>query len=510
MALEIKKEKLSSWDIFSQSKCEEGVSLEISLPDYCTDVKRILKCIVTPGISNVSVSGEAVSLSGTVVTRLIYAGEGEKIDCYEHVSPLSCSTKISGLPENAVFKTVTKTDYVNCRAVSQRRLSVSGNISVLVSAYAETVTEVPVQIDGLSVQCQRVKADRTNLICLAEKTFDLSETVALDGDKSDIGKIIRSDSFVRIDSKKAVADKLLIKGELCCEILYADSEKCALNKIKHTMPISQIINLAGVTDKNDTSLAFTVGQFMVSAKNDSSGRCRLLEIASRISAMVRCTENKEVYVIDDCYSTEYEVSGEYKLTEISKLIINEDKEIVCEETVGFSDGEIDEIYDMWCSDVRCNFMGRENSAEGEYSFLLCGIYRDKTGVLRYSEKNVSDKVSLPLECTGESIRCDCSAWVSSLGYSSVGDGKVKIKAAVSVGCNIYSGGHRRILTSLKIDEENKKEELYPALCLYFAHKDEKIWDIARRYNTTTELICEENALKGITVEEDKMIMIPCV
>ncbi len=510
MALEIKKEVLSSHELFSQSKCEEGISLEISLPDYCADVKRILKCIVTPGISNVSVSGEAVSLSGSVVTRLVYAGEGEKIDCYEHVSPLSCSVKISNLPENAVFKTVTKTDYVNCRAVSQRRISVSGNISALVYAYTETKTEVPTEIEGLSVQCKREKADRTNLVCLTEKTFDLSETVALDGDKADIGKIIRCDSFVRLDSKKAVADKLLIKGDLCCEILYADSEKGALHKIRHTMPISQIINLTGVTDKNDTSLSFTVGQFMVSGKNDSSGRCRLLEFAARVSALVRCTEDKEVYIIDDCYSTEYEVAGDYKLTDISKLIMNETKELMCEETVAFSEGEISEMYDMWCSDVSCNISGKKDSADGEYSFLLSGIYRDKTGVLRYGEKNVSGKINLPLKKSGENVKCDCSVWIPSLEYSPMGDGKVKIKAAVCIGCNIYSGEHKRILTSLKVDEEKKKEEIYPALCLYFAQKNEKIWDIARKYNTRVELIKEENSIKGMTVEDDRMIMIPCV
>lgn len=510
MALEIKKEVLSSWELFSQSKCEEGISLEISLPDYCADVKRILKCIVTSGISAVSVSGEAVSLSGTVVTRLVYAGEGEKIDCYEHVSPLSCSTKISNLPENAVFKTVTKTDYVNCRAVSQRRISVSGNVSALVYAYTETKTEVPTEISGLSVQCRREKAERTNLVCLTEKTFDLSETVALDSEKADIGKIIRCDSFVRLDSKKAVADKLLIKGDLCCEILYADSEKGSLHKIKHTMPISQIINLTGVTDKNDTSLTFTVGQFMVSSKNDSSGRCRLLEFAARVSVLVKCTEDKEVYVIDDCYSTEYEVAGEYKLTELSKLVMNEDKELMCEETLDFSDGEIAEIYDMWCSDIRCNISGKKGNADGEYSFLLCGLYRDKSGVLRYGEKNASGKINLPLKNAGENIKCDCSVWIPSLEYSSAGGGKVKIKATVSLSCNIYSGEHKRILCSLKVDEEAKKEELFPALCLYFAQRDEKIWDIARRYNTTTELIREENSLKGMTVEEDTMIMIPCV
>ena len=74
MPMEIKKDTYSYCELFARSKCEQAVSLEINLPDYCSDIKKILKCTVTAGISNVSVSGESVNLSGTVVTRLIYVG----------------------------------------------------------------------------------------------------------------------------------------------------------------------------------------------------------------------------------------------------------------------------------------------------------------------------------------------------------------------------------------------------------------------------------------------------
>lgn len=510
MALEIKKELLNSSELFCQSKCEQALSVEINLPDYCSDIKRILKCIVTAGVSGVSVSGEAVSVSGSIVTRLVYVGEGEKIDCYEHTSPLSCNTQINNLPENAVFRTVTKTDYVNCRAVSQRRISISGNISTLIYAYRENKNEVPSEIKGMSVQCKKEKANITNLICQTEKTFDLSETVALDSEKSDIGKIIRCGSHISLQSKKAIADKLLIKGDLCCEILYADSDKGALTKIRHTMPISQIVNLAGVTDKSNIALLLSVSQFVVSAKNDSSGRCRLLEIAARISAFVSCREEKEISFIEDCYSTEYETAGEYKLTELSRLVMNEEKEITSEQTVDFSDGGIENISDMWCSDLSCNLNEKNGSVCGECAFLLCGIYTDKSGAVRYGERNVTAEINLPLKSDKESIRCDCSACVTSLEFSAVGGGKIKLKVQLSLNCCIYATEHRRLLCEIKIDENAKKEELYPALSLYFAQKGEKIWDIALRYNTTEALIKEENGLKGVRIEKDTMIMIPCV
>ncbi|MBR5437553.1 MAG: LysM peptidoglycan-binding domain-containing protein, partial [Clostridia bacterium] len=51
---------------------------------------------------------------------------------------------------------------------------------------------------------------------------------------------------------------------------------------------------------------------------------------------------------------------------------------------------------------------------------------------------------------------------------------------------------------------------YPALCIYYADKGERLWDIAKRYNTSEQLIREENGITTVRTEKETMIMIPCV
>ncbi len=509
MSMEIKKEAFSYSELFAKSKCEQPVSLEINLPDYCSDIKRILKCTVKAGVSNVSVSGEAVSLSGTVVTRLIYVGENEKIDCFEHTDSLSCTARIKDMPENPMIKVNTRTDYINCRALSQRRISVSGNIGVSVCVYRENKKELPCHIESDDMQCKKKKKKISDLICQSEKTFDLSETVALDKEKEDIGKIIRSDCRVKLESKKAVADKLLIKGELCCEILYADSEKYSVVKVNHSMPISQILSIPGITDKSDIHLSLYPSQFTASAKNDSTGRCRLLEFAARVSAIVRCRQEKELELISDCYSTKYDVAGDYRNTELYSCVYNEEKELTFEETVEFSDSDIGAICDMWCSGGDCRFSFREASAEGECDFLLHGIYTDSKNSYRYGEKNFSVKISIPFKEKGNKAECESDAYVTSLSWSKGGEGRIKIKGSVLINCYAFICNENRFLYEIQ-SSEKEKEQKYPALCIYYADKGEKLWSIAKHYNTTEALIKEENGIKGEKTEKETMLMIPCV
>ncbi len=509
MPMEIKKETYTFCELFSRGKCEQAVNLDINLPDYCSDIKRILKCTVTAGLSNVSVSGENVSLSGTVVTRLIYVGDNEKIDCFEHTDPLSCSTRIKDMPENPMIKAVMKTDYINCRAMSQRRISVSGSIGASVYVYREKKQEFPCHIGCEHIQCKKEKKTVSDLICQGEKTFDLSETVALDKEREDIGKIIRSDCRVKLESKKAVVDKLLVKGELCCELLYTDSEKNGLTKISHSMPISQILSIGGITEKSDIELSLRPTQLTVAAKNDSAGRCRLLELAARVSAVVRCRQDKEAEIIKDCYSTGYELTGDYKGIELYSCAFNDEREIPFEETLDFSDTEIKDIADMWCTGGECRMTCREDRAEGECDFLLHGIYTDGENNYRYTEKNLSAKVGVPLKVRGERISCDCDVSVASLEWSKAGGGRVRIKGTVLLNCYASVCSEERVLSEIRT-EEKEKEQKYPALCLYYSDKDEKIWDIAKHYNTTEALIKGENGIKGDKTEKEMMLMIPCV
>lgn len=509
MPIEIKKDTYTLCELFIRNKCEQAVSLEINLPDYCSDIKKILKCTVTAGISNISVSGENVNLSGTAVTRLIYVGENEKIDCFEQTEALSCSTRVNDMPENPVIKATTKTDYINCRALSQRRISVSGNIGVSVYVYRENKKELPCHIDPSHMQCKKEKRTVSDLVCQNEKIFDLSETVALDKEKDDIGKILRSDCIVKLESKKAVADKLLIKGELCCDILYTDSEKGSLVRVAHSMPISQILSIPGINDQSDIYLSLMPSQFTVSAKNDSAGRCRLLEIAARISAVVRCRQNKDIELIRDCYSTEYEMTGSYKNVQLHSCVYNEQKEISFEETIEFSDSDITDISDMWCSAGECRFISREDRAEGECDFLLHGIYTDSQNNYRYGEKNFSAKLNIPLKEKNDKAECECDAAVTSLVWSKAGGGRIKIKGTVLFNCCAVVCDEARVLNDIQLSEK-EKEQKYPALCIYYADKGEKLWDIAKHYNTTEALIKDENGIKGDRTEKETMLMVPCV
>ena len=75
--------------VFSKS-IEQSVDCDITLPDYCGDIGRILKCFVRPNITNSSLNSQRIVIDGTVIVSLMFVSDG-KIQCYEYSSPFSAN-----------------------------------------------------------------------------------------------------------------------------------------------------------------------------------------------------------------------------------------------------------------------------------------------------------------------------------------------------------------------------------------------------------------------------------
>ena len=48
----------------------------------------------------------------------------------------------------------------------------------------------------------------------------------------------------------------------------------------------------------------------------------------------------------------------------------------------------------------------------------------------------------------------------------------------------------------------------PAVTLYFAKAQEKLWDIAKKFSSDTQLIKSENDLQDDIIDANKVIIIP--
>lgn len=510
MNFELKKEKTLFLKSTADYSAQQNIDFEVNLPDYCSDIKRILKCIMTPNVSAFSFTGDKINVTGSVVIRLIYVNEKDKLDCFEGQKDFSCVIKTDKIPADSSITLKAKTNYTNCRATSQRRLSISGNIGVCANAFYTEEKALPHGAKGAGVETKSGRFKHVNIIAQREKTFDLSETASLGEDKSAVGKILCVNSFTVIDSKKAVSDKLLIKGELYTDILYlADRQDNTFCRFRHSMPISQIIDLPGIDENSVCDVSCDVRQILVAVKEDTSSQNRLLEIAAKASVFVKCTKQTEITVLTDCYSVSHKIKENYAIEEFICPVHSMDRQKTIRHTLDLPGSSIKQICDIWQNDLTFEMKGKDDKASAVCNVTLGILYLDTNGCPEYTEKTLEFSFDEKLPSSYEFIKCEFTPTVRHIDFKLKGKDKIDLSIECGILANIFSAKSLRLITDIEIEGEREKTHR-PALTVYFCNKSESVWDIARRYNTTLSLICEENDVEEEIPEGTRVLLIPSV
>lgn len=509
MSTELKNESVKTGKKLKEASFEQRFDMDITLPDYCADIKKILRCTLVPGLHTVNISGERVTAKGTGTVRIIYLAEGDRTDVFEKSTELSSSVQIKDIAPDSAVTAYSVVDFVNCRAVSQRKISVSASVSTVFGHYGLKEESFATADTDSCIQTKKEKLTCEEHLGFFEKIFDMAETVALNSENPPIGKIISAKCRCLNESHKLSSGKLLIKGDAVTEICYIpEGENGRFHSFSHSMPISQIIDLRDIPDSALCNVRLRVCQQLVAVKADSSGSNRLADISLRVGAFISADEKKEYEVITDCFCTEYETEESYEKPEMLCLVreINETEQAKAVTELPVT---VKEICFSECVEISKTAKYTDDKVSFDCSALVFIMYIDEKGVPGCCEKNLDFGFSYSIAKKCKEPFGEFSVEAQSLTCTLNAADKAELVLDYCVSGKIYCNYENKILKKLSVLKDKPKRN-NAALTLYFAEKGEELWNIARRHNTTVELIKQENMIKSETVTEKAMLLIPCL
>lgn len=510
MNFEQEKEKITTPGCFFEETVTQSVDEQLNLPDYCSDIKRILKCTLLPNINSVQVTGDRISVRGDLLIRLLYVNDSEKIDCCERTVEISKYTDVKNMPENVSVIATAGVEYVNCRAASQRRATVSASVSISIKACTVSETQLPCVKPSQDIQVLTRRLHAVNQTVFGEKTFDLSETVELDDTKKSVGKLISQNAVALVESVKAVSGKLLIKGELKLRVLYCDdSEDRAFQIFTHEMPISQIVEIPGLEENGSNNVRLFVRSLMLEPKPDSSGNNRLIEAAAKVSAVVCSTTEGEIEVISDCYCIGCEMESDYKNLDFLSLVHTLEKNDTVTRTVELPCTKIGSVIDARIIKTTTAASAEDDALSVRASALAEILFTDEEGRLQIAQRSIDFDIDDKMKKKCKKIKCRPVLTVTDTKCEPQAENKANVTVGFYVMADVFSASEENVCTSLRPVPEKKKPAQDCTLAICYCKKGEKLWEVAKKYNTVVSGIKEENGIDGDTVVSDMMIMIPC-
>lgn len=502
-------ESVFAKEVLFEGNCEQAVDTELTLPDYCPDIGRLLKCRLVPMITSRQVNFDSLVVEGSARISVIYVDDRDKkVRCCDRDYPFKASVAYDGATDNVRLLAGARVDYVNCRAVSQRKLDIHGAFTVHMTAVCRKENELITDVDGSGLRLRMESAEITDLVSCVQTGFDLSEAIELSEGKPPISSIIRSQTALCVEEIQTIAGKLTVRGNAIFTMIYCAEQGDDPEKMEYAIPFSQFFDISGIDEECKTDVSLSCDMLEVSPRTDSDGEYRRIDVDIRVSADIKVYRGREVSWVSDAYSVDFEGNCVRKQIRLERLLDTFYETSVCRQSVDIGDSRIESVSDIWADILDSRGIYRDGRTTVVGNMAVCMILRDPSKGYSYIEKNVRFECELSHTVSGKNVRPECGVSVKSCGYTVTGDSKLEVQAELCLRGSFYEDIQARQICSVELDENRPKSpENRPAAVLYFAEPGEELWDIAREYNSSVESIRIDNGIDGDAVEESRLLIV---
>lgn len=487
---------------------EQPVDIDFTLPDYCPDIEKILRCKLVPKIYNRNLSGGQLRVDGTAVVNILYTDSKNNVRACEQSLPFNSSFSLKDIPDNPVIETNTKCEYLNCRPLSRRRITVHGAFTLYAKVKSKAESELYSPDDNIDLEYNTEEITVSSVSALCQEQFSAGDEIQVIN-KPPVEVVLDSGVRANITDYKVMNGRIMFNGELNVRLLYLSSlDKSAVSQIDYSIPFSKTVECSGLEENTNASVTLSVLSYDVRLKSDILSENPVVSIDSRLSATVTAFKNENITIVLDAYSTDYFVE-----LERSSVSVNENTEIIentfmYKDSVSVEDCDINEIIDFNVNYALSNYTIDDGVITVNSKLNVCILAQDSSNEPEYIERAL--EFENKIEAPGFNSIADVNAEIISVSYRIADNNKVEIRCEIKYTVVAENISRYNIVSSVSVDEDKKLQKNSAALTLYFPEKDEKIWDIAKRYNTRKSLITEENSLESDTADACEMLLIPMV
>lgn len=456
-----------------------------NLLSYNDDMLKIIRCNVNNFIVSTDYKNGNLTIYGKTKIYLTYISESTSyITTADFEEEFQKSISVDGGFDdvNANIRIINK--YSNFRIINQRRIDIHNSFALDVKAYAATAINMVENAEQLLIK--RSNVSHLSFIGSSLSRADFEENTQIPADSEVIKKIINSFWSVSVEETKIIADKMLVKAAAAFSFLYTtDTEYEVIKRCEKTFSISKIIEIDGI-DENDIPLIdIDFANLYVKPKANKNNELRLIEIIGDINISASVYRNTELLLTTDCYATEKEVLNTFgKISLNAGAKLNRD---IINDTAVF-DFENVKIIEML--DVSLKIIDRKNIE------LSAFVLNENAELVFISKRQEITDVSCQM----------CSMFIKSFDYVIKSEQSVSVRFLIEYSAISYDEITYSILTNAEITDKVLADS--PALVVYFAKEQETVWDIAKKFRTSCELIMAENELNDDILPTRRVLLIP--
>jgi len=492
-------DSISSTVKFLDTAFELAVEQEILLADYDKSVFKTVKTCVDHTVTQKYINGNRLVCEGFFRISIFYQPPGEeKLTLVVKKQPFRHQLDLPGPVSRPYFINITGSlQYVNTRAVSANRITVSGIYGFEAKGWQSCRLGVVTAINTPTVCCDSMQLPYFALCAAGTRQFSMEEELSLG---ADIEKILNISTAQNSFTVNTYQDKVNIKGEVTADIYYTTENSFSVSRSSKKISYNQVVDLPGTSENCVAYADFLTTGFTVTADADN-GRINCILTAC---FDVKVFRKESLIAVKDCFSKQYEYENAVK-----KLMWDANIQAVSD-TFNF---QVEDTVPAGCRPVYTVLDIQQpvlSAAEGKNTMKA----KTTVSVIAISEKgeyecftktgDITIGTNLPAGAEDE-----CFVTCTAFGADTTINGDTMgVRFSVEVKGFVINRTGGQVIDSFDEKPDSPLNRHTDALILYFGEKGENLFDIARKYSTDLSVIMAENNIETKILPEEKMLLIP--
>lgn len=505
MELEFKQESIEDFDVLTETTLCQEETLESIVPDACPDILRIVDVCGQAMLTGKQAHEGLASVSGVVRAAILYQPEGggglRKMDV---TLPFHCQAESAGLTDTGTVHAGARLRFAEARVLNPRKVLLRVDLAVDITTYRHRVQKIicAAQEEQHENLCQlQHECEHYFISYVQEKPFTFQEQIRLQGTQSEPPLLLSTRALATCTESRLIGSKLIFKGtaEVC---MLLQESGGLLSSERESLPFSQILEIPGAQEDCDCSVRLEITDFQC---HPSEADSHTMDVTLELLALVRVHTKRPVTCLRDLYSTSHTVETEAASQKLCQFREN----LVRSQPVR----DLIETSDMVRSvvDSRITLGNTDSQMEGGDLLLVTDawitvLYLDENELLQCARKTID--VSCRLNLTKDMLY-SCGSHAPGEVYASPAAGGIEVRFNVDFQCCSVQSTEISTVSSAQLGEPRSvARKKTPSVVLRLAQPGEGLWDLAKAYGTTTQLILQANNMESEAALDGRMLLIP--
>ena len=475
-------------------KLDWDFDFQEAIPAYLDDVYRVVRCNSCAYVASAEINYNEIKVYGKIFISVTYYNENSTLSYADFEESFTKSITAENLSDRAFVFADINNKYTSFRIINQRRIDIHISSVLHIDVYDKCSCPCIKTCTDSRLRAQSVKC--ADIVNTNITKIEFDEEFSIPSDSPSIKRIVSFDAYADINDIKVIKDKALFKANVNVNVVYsADNDSDELLNTSYSFSISKIAEISGIGENDIIIPMLNLGNVFLKAKNKNGDKLETINVYGDVYINSLIIRENVKELITDAYIVNRMAECTYSNCELltDGKLINETKQFTQNYTLN---SDITQIKELSMNITSYDYKNSSLTLQTEIAALAV----NSGGEVISQSATAEAKINL-----GDSEKGIASVNITSFDYTIGENGNVNIRAALKITAYVYNENDYHLISDIEAVGDTVSS---PTVTVYFASKNENVWNIAKQFLSDSDSIIRENELSGDTLENDRIIIIP--